>query len=96
MIQVQIQFRNGGSRTISTGDSRVLVAKIEEIMWREMPRIERVNVLATGLEVAEAVRMQSYFQTIELDTRLDHIIDRQGLEHFDLYEIAKYPRRRVE
>jgi hypothetical protein len=38
--------------------------------------------------------MRHYFNLVEFDLRISTSMDRIGPREFDLYEIAKYPRRR--
>jgi hypothetical protein len=94
LIKVQIVFTNGLDAIVAQSTPAETAARVEELMRKCAPRIHRVNVVAVGLETAEGVRMKGYFNMVDLDARIDQVLDRQGIEHFDLYEIAKYPRRR--
>lgn len=94
MIRIQLLFKNGLTLTVDKPTSRETVDKVEEIMWRNGSRITHINVVARGLEMAEGARMRHYFNQIEFDLRIDQAMDRLGAEAFDLYEIAKHPRKR--
>jgi hypothetical protein len=87
-------FTNGLSLVIAKPTARETATKVEGIMWEHMARIKQVNVVAGGEETAEGARMRHFFTQIEFDLRINTSMDRIGPQAFDLYEIAKYPRRR--
>jgi hypothetical protein len=94
LIRVQIIFTNGLDAIVAKATPAETAARVEELMWKCAPRIRHINVVASGLEAAEGARMKGYFNMVDLDARIDQVLDRQGMKYFDLYEIAKYPRRR--
>jgi hypothetical protein len=93
LIRVVIVFNNGHPLTIAKGSARATVSATEEILWKHMSRIANVQVVARGPDVMEGARIQAYLKMIQLDIQLDRVIDRDGIQAFDIYEIAKHPRR---
>jgi hypothetical protein len=93
LIQLQIIFASGKSVTIARATVGKTVDTVEDIMVRHPARIKNIHVIAPGLLAAEGARIRHYLKLVDLDVRLNHIFDRDGLETFDLYEIAKHPRR---
>jgi hypothetical protein len=98
-IRVQVVFDNATGCTIAQDTPGKTAAMVEDLMWRNPGRITGIHVVPGKLHVGEAIeaaKMRAYFRTIDLDVRLNQVMDRRGMEQFDIYEIAKHPRRRVE
>lgn len=93
MIQVHIIYKSGDHRVIAGGTDRQIACRAEDAMWKDMPRIASIHIAAHPEWYRESLVMAKLFAGVQRDIHFNQAIEREGQAEFDLYEIAKHPRR---